>query len=98
VFGQLCDLAKLTWRDIERQRTGGRKRHRKHHDMPVDKICTEAQEDITKRKLDLVFDSDIFRFRFAGEQRLWGFRRGRVFHVVWWDPDHKVCPSEKRHT
>jgi hypothetical protein len=29
----------------------------------------------------------------GARERLWGFRRGSVFHVVWWDPDHKVCPT-----
>lgn len=99
VVSKLCDFAKLTWRDIERQQTGGgRKRHRKHHDMPIAKLCAQAQADIKRRKLDERFGGDIFRFRLAGEQRLWGFRDGRVFHVVWWDPEHKVCPSERRHT
>lgn len=94
MFSKLCDFAKLTWRDIERQRTGGRDRHRKHHDIPLSRICPEAQADIARRKLDEEFDDAIFRFRLNGEQRLWGFRRGRVFHVVWWDPEHQVCPSD----
>lgn len=98
VISKLCDFAALTWRDIERQMTGGRKRHRKHHDMPIDKLCSDAQADIKRRRLDEDFGDTIFRFRLSGEKRLWGFRQGRVFHVVWWDPEHKVCPSEKRHT
>jgi hypothetical protein len=40
----------------------------------------------------------MFRFRLAGERRLWGYRVGRTFHVVWWDWDHKVYPTEKKHT
>lgn len=40
----------------------------------------------------------IARLRLTGTQRLYGFLRGHVFHVLWWDPDHKVWPSTKKHT
>jgi hypothetical protein len=36
----------------------------------------------------------MFRFRLGGKARLWGFRSERIFHVVWWDPDHRVYPTE----
>jgi hypothetical protein len=36
----------------------------------------------------------MFRFRVAGGKRLWGFRNGRVFHAIWWDPDHAVYPTD----
>jgi hypothetical protein len=98
VVGKLCEFAKLTWREIERQSTGGQRRHRKHHDMDLDKICSDAQADLKASKLDERFGDTLFRFRLGGEKRLWGFRNGRIFHIVWWDPKHKVCPSEKRHT
>jgi hypothetical protein len=43
-------------------------------------------------------DEDIACLRLSGTGRLWGFRRGRYFHVLWWDPDHQVWPSRKKHT
>ena len=30
--------------------------------------------------------------------RIWGARRGDVFHVLWWDPEHEVWPSQLRYT
>jgi hypothetical protein len=84
-------MAQLTWGEIENQTWGNRNnRHRKHHDQPVETLEEPAQADIALRKLDTTFGGDIFRFRLAGEARLWGFRRDHVFHVVWWDPNHKV--------
>jgi len=92
----ICDMAQLTWGEIEAQRQGtAGNRHRRHHSQDIDSLTTTAQTDITKRKLSERFDDSMFRFRLSGEQRLWGFRRGRVFHVVWWDPDHQVYPTEK---
>jgi hypothetical protein len=95
LFEFICEMAKLTWSDIERQRTGGlTNRHRKHHSQDVGSLCPEAQQDFGRAKLGERFGEDIFRFRLSGEKRLWGFRIGRIFHVIWWDPDHEVCRTE----
>lgn len=53
-----------------------------------------------RRLAELGYDDQdrISRLRFGGTLRLYGFLRGNIFHVLWWDPDHKVYPSPKRHT
>lgn len=40
----------------------------------------------------------IARFRLSGQERLYGFLIDNEFHLVWWDPEHKIWPSEKKHT
>lgn len=89
----VCEMAQLSWREIEAMQTGTRERHKKHHSYSITKIDSKAQADLRKRKLDEIFDDEIFRFRLSGEKRLYGFRKGRVFHVVWWDQDHQVYPT-----
>ena len=27
-----------------------------------------------------------------------GIRKNEDFHVLWYDPEHEVCPSKKKHT
>lgn len=39
-------------------------------------------------KLDDV--EEVVSLRLTGAQRLWGYRILAVFHVLWWDPEHKV--------
>ncbi|MDX6649080.1 MAG: hypothetical protein QOJ97_1031 [Solirubrobacteraceae bacterium] len=90
----LCDMGRLKWNDIESQETGTRKRRRKHHSQSIGSLDTAAQADLRKRKLDETFGDEMFRFRLSGKSRLWGFRAKRVFHVIWWDPDHQVYPTE----
>lgn len=86
-----CNMAQLTWREIEQQMTGGKKAHRKHHEQPVETVEKCARDDLTRLGLDEVFgDAPLFRFRLGGKKRLWGFRSGRVFHAVWWDTNHAV--------
>jgi len=40
----------------------------------------------------------ISRLRITGEQRLYGFREGARFYVLWWDPHHEIWPSKLRNT
>ena len=91
-----ADMSQLTWAEIEAQRSGA---HRRHHDQPIASICPDAQRDFSRLRfnghpLDVTFGDDIFRFRLTGEKRLWGFRAGRIFHALWWDPEHAVYPTE----
>jgi hypothetical protein len=88
------EIGRSTWAEIQGMQTGGFKRHRKHHEMPIGSIESDAQQDIRRLKLDETFGDQIYRFRLGGKPRLWGFRVERTFHVVWWDPSHKVYESD----
>lgn len=43
-------------------------------------------------------ETKLARLRTGARERLYGFLRAEVFHVLWWDPTHAVYPSVKRHT
>ena len=87
------DMEKLTWREIWDMKTGGeRRRGALHKFIPVDSLCSEAQDGLLELGLDDA--SDVwFRFRLSGTRRLWGIVDGSIFFPVWWDPRHEVCPS-----
>jgi hypothetical protein len=38
------------------------------------------------------------RLEIDGLKRLYGVRTGHEFHIIWWDPEHKVWPSKLRNT
>lgn len=50
------------------------------------------------RELSLQDETNISRLSFMGRQRLYGFRRDLEFYAIFWDPDHQIWPSVKRHT
>lgn len=50
------------------------------------------------RDLERDDEDEIARLRCTGSTRLSGFLREHVFHVIWWDPEHRVYPSAKKHT
>ncbi|MGH8828324.1 MAG: hypothetical protein ACRDVZ_12180 [Jiangellaceae bacterium] len=41
---------------------------------------------------------DVCRLQINGKRRLYGFLTGNDFSIVWWDPEHEIWPSTKRHT
>ncbi len=95
----ICEMARLTWAEIEAQRIGEQGGYRKrNHSQEIRRLTAAAQKDLMKRRLPEMFDDTMFRFRVSGQQRLWGFRKSNVFHIVWWDPRHQVYPTEKSHT
>jgi len=89
----LKQMERLTWTEIYAQITSSRNgSHRKHHSMPVEQLCSEAQRRLQQLQLD-DFD-ELFRFRLSNKGRLWGIIEGHVFYPVWWDPEHKVYPQD----
>ena len=91
----ICEMSKLTWREIRVQTADG---HKRHHSQPVDKISRVARARLAARHLDEIIPDDLFRFRVSGKKRLWGFVSDDVFHALWWDPDHNVYPTEPMNT
>lgn len=84
----LSEMERLTWNEIAKQRVNQRI---KHHDQDVTSLCNEAQ----RRWSEISIQHDTaFRFRLGNKPRLWGFRLSEVFHIVWWDPQHQIYPTE----
>jgi hypothetical protein len=48
--------------------------------------------------LKLADQTKIWRLRIGGPGRLYGFLTSNVFHVVFWDPEHEIWPSQLRNT
>lgn len=92
IYPNLCSFQDLTWSQILDQRTGRRNRHKKHHDMDVCTIRVEAVD----RWLDLGLEEydTIFRFRLLRKARLWGYRNGSKFFLIWWDEFHEIYPLD----
>ena len=88
----LDELTNKTWGECESETANGQKRH---HDHAITDLTRVAQDRL--RQLDESEDR-VFRFRLKGKCRLWGFRSGSLFRMLWYDPEHSVYPVSKRHT
>lgn len=59
---------------------------------------TQARNRLTELKLD--DQTEISRLHISGRRRLYGFmpNGGPDFYALWWDPEHVIWPSLKKHT
>jgi hypothetical protein len=79
----------LRWSEIERFTTDNG--HRMHHSMSTETICNEGQERLIE--IDLYVD-ELYRFRLGNKRRLWGRRIVSEFQIVWYDPEHRIYPTD----
>jgi hypothetical protein len=87
---KLAHFEAMTWQEI--LVSSG---HR-NHAVAIDRICDAAAD-----RLEEIGQGDIeelVSLRLSGPERVWGIRTGNVLMVLWWDPEHAVCPALLRHT
>lgn len=81
----------MTWKEIM-QSSGGRKNGTNSHFISMNDICSKAQ----KRAHELYLDIDeIFSLRLGSRKRLFGSIQDGVFSIIWYDPNHEICPIKK---
>jgi hypothetical protein len=84
----LQSLETMTWSDIHG--TGS-------HPIPVDSLCKDARD-----RLSAIGKGDeyqeLYSVRLSGRERIWGMRLGSELYLLWWDPEHEICPSKLKHT
>ena len=67
------------------------------HFVSTQSLSKEAQKRLKFLKQDDF--ENLFSFRITGQQRLWCIKlEESLMGILWWDPEHKVCPSKKRNT
>jgi hypothetical protein len=87
---KLADFESMTWNQIL---IGAKYQN---HLVEKEKICKDAQA-----RLEAIGQEDVdhlVSLRLTGTERVWGILDRNVVKVLWWDPDHKVCPLLKRNT
>lgn len=91
VVRKLKDFEKLSWAEIYTNKKW-------NHPISISKISKQAKRRLEKLNIDANDQGSLYQLRISQKERLFGIRESEVFYVLWWDPNHEVCPSEKRHT
>lgn len=92
---KLLAYSGMTWSEVKRQTHDDGKS--KHHSIEVQKLSKEAQERFAAKKLEEDADS-VFSFALDNKLRIVGIRKEECFHILWYDPEHEICPSKKKYT
>jgi hypothetical protein len=77
----------MHWHEIE---------GKQHHSIGIESLSKEATDRLAEIKQDDI--AEIFSFRLQGAHRVFGIRDRSVVKLLWWDPEHGVCPSLKKNT
>lgn len=85
IRGKLRNFETMRWGEIEGK---GNKL------IPTHKLAVEAQKRL--RALNLEDVDGLWELRLSGTTRVWGIRASNLFYLLWWDPEHTVCPSNLR--
>jgi len=89
ILPKLRDFESMTWQEIL-SASGGRTRGNNSHSITVNKLSEDAKKRLEEINLDDV--DSLFSLRLTGKRRLYGIREGRVLKLIWYDPEHKICP------
>ncbi len=83
----------MTWAEIANA-TKGQGRGTKHHHVAVSDLSKAANKRLKKIKRN---DLDqLYSLRLGGKIRIYGVLEGTVLKVLWYDPQHEVCPSKPK--
>lgn len=87
ILPKLCNFETMNWSEIENSGS---------HFIDTNIIIKEAQKRLVELNMD---DLDqIFSLRLEGRLRLFGKRIGNILQIMWFDFEHEICPSKKKHT
>jgi hypothetical protein len=81
---KLAHFETMTWSEIL---VTGKKRN---HSIKVSAITAAARERL--EAIGLALD-EVVSLRLAGKERVFGYLDNGVLVLLWWDPNHQVCPS-----
>lgn len=87
---KLSEFESMTWNEILI------KAKKQNHSVTIDQLSKEAKTRLEEKKI--VDIDELLSLRLSGTQRVWGILEQGILNLLWWDPNHQVCPSNKKNT
>jgi hypothetical protein len=63
------------------------------HFIAISKLNNQAKRRLKQLKKDKI--EELYSLRLSGTERIFGFFEGRSFHLLWYDPNHEICPVKR---
>lgn len=90
IHGKLSNFESMTWNDILV------KNKKNNHSIEIENLSPTAKTRLAEIQLEDI--DELVSLRLSGKQRVWGILDQGVLNLLWWDPNHQVCPSNLKHT
>lgn len=85
---KLSSFDSMSWNAIE---------GRAHHFVSEESLSSSAIKRLSELQKDDLIEA-LFSFHLSGKKRILGIRYKDHVNLLWYDPDHKACPSTLKHT
>ena len=88
----LQELETMSWEEVYRKGS---------HTLSWSSLSPAAYrrfDEIKDQLPETLADADLTSLRVNSVQRIIGLRDRSQFYLLWWDPQHQVSPSSKKHT
>ena len=87
LLARLLECQKLTWQEL---RGSG------SHCVSLNLITNDARKRLEFLQCDDI--EELYSLRLTSKERIWGIKDGAIFWLLWWDPNHEICPCDKKNT
>lgn len=88
IVEKLHSFDSMTWADIQ---------GKQHHSLSASSLSKVAKQRLEEIQLDDEIEN-LFSFHLQGKPRIICIRHNDLALLLWYDPDHQVAPSTKKHT
>jgi len=75
----------LTWQEVKQ------KNH--CHPWGTDDIPKECAKRLTEHQIDV---EQLYQIPLGNKPRIIGYKDGQIFYLMWWDKEHKFCPTKAK--
>jgi hypothetical protein len=83
IRARFVNFETMTWTAVQ-QGTGS-------HPVEISKLSGPAVARLAEIKQEDV--DSLYSLRITGRMRVWGIKDGATLRILWFDPNHEVCPS-----
>ncbi|MBP2622277.1 hypothetical protein ACVRXQ_13150 [Streptococcus panodentis] len=90
IFKALKSFESMTWQEID-SASGGKKKGTNNHFISFESMINEARNRADELKL--LQHESLYSLRIQGKIRLFGVLNNGIYHIVWYDGNHAICPS-----
>ena len=94
IIDKLISYEGQTWMEII-SATGGKSSGTRSHFINVSDLEKEAQKRIDQLHLHI---DQVLSLRLDARTRLFGVMDNGTMDILWYDPDHEICKSSKKHS
>ena len=95
ILSKLVDYEGMTWNEILNATGGKGSRGTKNHPIEINSLVKTARKRL--EELNIV-ESSLVSLTVGSKGRLWGWIAEGTMNILWFDPEHEICPSKKKHT